>query len=52
MKQLREKGVSYSKIGERVFDKYGYTLDPRDIRSRLSAIPSREADVDLALKTG
>ncbi|TXT57823.1 MAG: hypothetical protein BAJATHORv1_10531 [Candidatus Thorarchaeota archaeon] len=32
MKQLRAEGVSYGLIGEHLFDKYGYTLDPRNIR--------------------
>jgi hypothetical protein len=32
MEDLRTKGISYAKIGEHLFDKYGYTLDPRDIR--------------------
>ena len=32
MKDLRQKGMSYGAIGERVFDKYGFTLDPRDVQ--------------------
>ncbi len=32
MNDLRQKGLSYGEIGEKVFDKYGYTLDARDVR--------------------
>lgn len=32
MKQLRKKGISFGEIGERIYDKYGYTLDSRDIQ--------------------
>ena len=32
MNDLRQKGLSYGAIGEKVFDKYGYTLDARDVR--------------------
>ena len=31
MKDLSQKGLSYGGIGEKLFDNYGYTLDPRDI---------------------
>ncbi|MBY8998821.1 MAG: hypothetical protein KGD60_13925 [Candidatus Thorarchaeota archaeon] len=32
MKDLRQKGMSYGGIGEKVFDKYGYSMDARDVR--------------------
>jgi hypothetical protein len=31
MKDLRQIGTSYGEIGEKLFDRFGYTLDPRDI---------------------
>ncbi|MHA1480070.1 MAG: hypothetical protein ACTSQZ_01425 [Candidatus Thorarchaeota archaeon] len=33
MVRLRKTGMSYSEIGEKLFDKYGYTIDARDIRN-------------------
>jgi hypothetical protein len=35
MNDLRNEGLSFAKIGEKLFDKYGYTLDPRDIQKIL-----------------
>ena len=35
MRTLRQGGASYGEIGEKLFDEYGYTLDPRDIRKIL-----------------
>jgi hypothetical protein len=32
MSNLRGQGISYGEIGEKLYDKFGYTLDPRDIR--------------------
>ena len=32
MKNLRVQGKSYGEIGEKVFDKYGYSLDARDVQ--------------------
>ena len=31
MTKLRKEGLSYNDIGVRIFDRYGYSLDPRDI---------------------
>lgn len=31
MKHCRRNGLSYASIGEKLYDKYGYTLDVRDI---------------------
>ena len=32
MSKLRDKGMSFGEIGEELFDRYGYTLDPCDIQ--------------------
>jgi hypothetical protein len=32
MKDLRQKGMPYGGIGEKLFDKYGYSMDARDVR--------------------
>jgi len=42
MKSQRPRGSSYGEIGEAIFDKYGYTLDPRDIRRILQKEISRK----------
>ena len=31
MVELRNKGLSYPKIGEELYDRFGYSLDPRSI---------------------
>jgi len=44
MLDLRTKGESYGEIGEKVFDKYGYTLDARDIRRIIFGIESKKKE--------
>ncbi|UCE10259.1 MAG: hypothetical protein JSW61_15010 [Candidatus Thorarchaeota archaeon] len=42
MANLREKGTSYGRIGEELFDTFGYTLDPRDIRKLIQERQSKK----------
>ncbi len=34
----RQNGMSYGEIGERIYDRYGYTLDARDVRKIILGI--------------
>ena len=42
MKDLRQKGLSYGAIREKLFDKYGYTLDARDVRKIILGWENKE----------
>ena len=44
MKDLRLKGTSYGEIGERVFDKYGYSLDARDVRRIIIGLKNKKKE--------
>ena len=42
--ECNKKGSSYGEIGERVFDKYGHSLDSRDVRRLVQGMSRKKKE--------